>query len=249
MKEKSLTLIGHLSELRKRIVIAAVAFVVASVVSYFYVVKLVKGLIKLATTFEFIYVAPAELLLAYIKVAIIVGLTISAPIIFWQIWAFVKPALKKGEKNYILVSLIGGSIFFISGVVFAYLVVLPFTMQFFGTLQTEDIKPMISFGNYVGFVTTILLCFGVVFETPILMVLLARFGVVQVKFYTKNRKYMILIIFIIASIITPPDIVSQVLLAIPMLLLFEIGIILSKLAVRKKVKQALLKEKKDNLNM
>jgi len=242
VKEKSLTLIGHLSELRKRIIIVAVAFVVASTISYFYVEKLVKSLVKLATTFKFVYVAPAELLLAYVKVSIIAGLTISAPIIFWQIWAFVKPGLKKEEKNYILVSLIGGSLFFISGVVFAYFIVLPFTLQFFGTLQTVDIKPMISFGNYVGFVTTILLCFGLVFETPILMILLARFGIVDVKFYTKNRKYIILIIFIIAAIITPPDVISQVLLAIPMLLLFEIGIILSKLAVKKKMKKALLKQ-------
>ncbi len=237
MKEKSLTLIGHLSELRKRITIAALAFIAASTVSYFYIQPVVEHVIKPASKLEFIYVAPAELLLAYVRLSIIAGLTTSAPIIFWQLWAFVKPGLKKEEKKYILVSLIGGSLFFIAGVVFAYLVILPFTLEFFANLQTNDIKPMISFGNYVGFITTILLCFGLVFETPILMILLARFGIIKVQFFSKNRKYIILIIFIIAAIITPPDVVSQILLAGPMLLLFEFGILLSKLAVRKKNKQ------------
>ena len=242
MKEKNLTLIGHLSELRKRITIVAIALITTSTVSYFYVEPLIDGIIKLAPSLEFIYVAPAEMLLAYVKISIIAGLIISAPIIFWQIWAFVKPGLIKQEKKYIVVSLIGGSFFFITGVVFAYLVVLPFMLQFFANMQTEDIKPMISFGTYVGFITTILLCFGLVFETPILMILLTRFGIIKVKFFTENRKYIILIIFVVAAIVTPPDIISQILLAVPMILLFEIGIILSKLGLRKKAKQAALEE-------
>jgi sec-independent protein translocase protein TatC len=242
VKEKNLTLIGHLSELRKRITIIALAFIITSTVSYFYVEPLIESIIKLAPSLEFIYVAPAELLLAYVKISIIAGLTISAPIIFWQIWAFVKPGLIKQEKKYILISLIGGSFFFIAGLIFAYFVVLPFMLQFFANLQTKDIKPMISFGNYVGFITTILLCFGLVFETPILMILLTRFGIIKVKFFTENRKYIILIIFVVAAVVTPPDIISQILLAVPMILLFEIGIILSKLALRKKAKQAALEE-------
>lgn len=238
MKEKNLTLIGHLAELRKRITIAALAFLIASTACYFYVQPLVENVIKPASKLEFIYVAPAELLLAYVKLSMIAGLTIAAPIIFWQVWAFIKPGLKKEEKRYILVSLLSGSMFFIAGVVFAFVVILPFTLEFFANLQTNDIKPMISFGNYVGFITTILLCFGLVFETPILMILLARFGIIKVQFFSSNRKYIILAIFILAAIITPPDIVSQVLLAGPMLLLFELGIILSRLAVRKKIKQS-----------
>lgn len=242
MKEKNLTLIGHLSELRKRITIVAIAFITTSTVSYFYVEPLIDRIIKLAPSLEFIYVAPAEMLLAYVKISIIAGLTISAPIIFWQIWAFVKPGLIKQEKKYIVISLIGGSLFFITGVVFAYLVVLPFMLQFFANMQTQDIKPMISFGTYVGFITTILLCFGLVFETPILMVLLTRFGIIKVNFFTENRKYIILIIFVVAAVVTPPDIISQVLLAVPMLLLFEVGIILSKIGLKKKAKQSALQE-------
>jgi sec-independent protein translocase protein TatC len=165
---------------------------------------------------------------------LIAGLVISSPVIFWQVWAFVKPGLKKEEKRYFICSFIGGTIFLILGVVFAYKIILPFTLTFFSSLGTQNIKPMISFGNYIDFITTILLSFGLVFEMPIVIILLTRFGIVKVEFLTKNRKYAILIIIILAAIITPPDVISQILLASPMLLLFEFSVIVSRITERKK---------------
>jgi sec-independent protein translocase protein TatC len=234
VKEKNLTLVGHLAELRKRLVIAAVAFLAASCVSYTYIQPLVKNALKPALNLEFIYVAPPELLLAYIKLSLIAGGVVASPVILWQIWAFVKPGLKKEEKRYIICSLFGGTIFLVLGVVFAYKIILPFTMTFFAGLSTQDIKPMISFGSYVDFITTILLCFGLVFEMPIVIILLTKFGIVKVDFLTKNRKYIVLIIIVLAAIITPPDIISQILLAAPMLILFEFSVIVSKVTERKK---------------
>ncbi len=234
MKKDKLTLIGHLAELRKRIIICVMALIVMSAVSYLFIEPVVMDILKPAGKYEFIYLTPSELFLSYIKLSVIAGASISAPIIFMEIWIFIKPALKKEEKRYILLSLLGGSLLFISGVIFAYKVVVPFTLEFFSNLNIEEVKPMISFESYVGFITTLLLCFGIVFELPILMILLTQFGLLKVKFLNKNRKYIILIIFIVAAIITPPDVISQVLIAGPMMLLFEFGVVLSKIIEKKK---------------
>jgi sec-independent protein translocase protein TatC len=238
VSEKNLTLVGHLGELRKRLTIIAVAFIVASGVSYTYIQLIIDDILKPGSKLSFIYVAPAELLLAYVKLSIIAGITIASPIIFWQVWAFVKPGLKKSEKRAIITSLIGGTVFFVMGVIFAYKIIAPFTLEFFYNLRTEDINPMISIGSYVGFLTTILLSFGIIFETPIIIILLTRLGIIEPKFLKKNRKYIILLVFVIAAIITPPDVISQILLAGPMILLFELGVLVSTLTFKKKSKEA-----------
>lgn len=238
MSDKKLTLVGHLGELRKRLTIATVAFIVASGASYSYIQIIVDDILELGSKLSFIYVAPAELLLAYVKLSIISGLTLASPIIFWQIWAFIKPGLKKGEKKSIILSLLGGTLFFILGVVFAYKVILPFTLEFFYNLRTNDIDPMISIGSYVGFITTMLLSFGLIFDMPIIIILLTKLGVIEPKFLKKNRKYIILIVFIVAAIITPPDVISQILLAGPMILLFEFGVLVSTITSRKRAKEA-----------
>jgi sec-independent protein translocase protein TatC len=238
VREKQLTLVGHLGELRKRLTIIAVAFIVTSGASYTYIQLIIDDILKPGSKLSFIYVAPAELLIAYIKLSMIAGVTLASPIIFWQIWAFVKPGLKKGEKRAIIASLLGGTVFFIMGVVFAYKIILPFMLEFFYNLRTDDINPMISIGSYVGFITTILLSFGLIFEMPIVIILLTRLGIIEPKFLKKNRKYIILLVFVVAAIITPPDVISQILLAGPMLLLFEFGVIVSTLTFKKKVKEA-----------
>jgi sec-independent protein translocase protein TatC len=172
--------------------------------------------------------------MSYVKIAVIGGLVISAPFILTQIWLFISPGLNSKEKKYIIVSLFIGGIFFILGVIFSYIIVLPTMIVFFIGFQIEEIQPMISFSNYLSFVITTLLSFGIIFELPIVMVLLTRFNIVNINFFKKNRKMFILVIFIIAAILTPPDVVSQVLLAIPMLALFEIGIILSSIFEKRK---------------
>ncbi|WP_207642848.1 twin-arginine translocase subunit TatC [Clostridium polynesiense] len=234
VKKDKNTLVGHLAELRKRLIICAAALIVLSSVSYMYIKPVVMEILKPAGKYEFIYLTPSELFLSYIKLSLIAGTTLAAPIIFLEIWIFIKPALKKEEKRYIFLSLMGGSLLFLIGVTFAYKVVIPFTLEFFSNMNIDEVKPMISFQSYIGFITTLILCFGIVFELPILMILLTQFGILKVRFLKKNRKYIILIVFIIAAIITPPDIISQVLIAGPMLLLFEFGVVLSKIIEKKK---------------
>lgn len=232
--EKNLTLVEHLAELRKRIIYSALLFILAVGFCYSFVKIIVKDIIDLARNVEFVFIAPAELLMSYIKISVIGGLIISAPFLIFQVWLFVIPGLKNKEKRLIFFSLLLGSIFFITGVAFAYFVVVPTMLVFFMGFQMDAIRPMLSFNSYLSFVLSTIFTFGTIFELPILMVLLSRFGILKVSFLKENRKFIILIIFVFAAILTPPDVISQIILAGPMILLAEIGIFLSGLVEKKR---------------
>lgn len=233
-EEKNLTLVDHLSELRKRIIYSGIVLLLSTIVCYNFSGIVVKDIINIVPDVNFVFIAPAELLMSYIKISVIGGLVISAPIIILQIWMYVRPGLKKNEKKTITVSLFTGGLFFILGVAFSYFIVLPIMIKFFMGFKIEEIQEMISFSSYLTFVLNSILAFGVVFELPILMVILTKFHIISVSFLKKNRKYIILTIFVIAAILTPPDVITQTLLALPMVLLFEIGILLSKFADKEK---------------
>lgn len=239
---KSLTLVEHLAELRKRLIYSSVVLLVSIFVSYNYSDSIVKYIVDIAPNINFVFIAPAELLLSYVKIAVISGFVVSAPFLILQIWIFVSPGLQKKEKRTIAVSLFVGGLFFIAGVVFAFLVILPIMLQFFMGFRIEEIEEMISFSNYLGFVINTLLSFGIIFELPIIMVILTRFHIISVSFIKKNRKYTILIILVIAAILTPPDVITQILLAIPMILLYEVGILFASLVERTDRKKKAEKE-------
>lgn len=229
----ALTMVEHLAELRKRIIYSGLSIIAFSIIGYNFAGYIAKDIISRAPDMEFVFISPSELMLAYIRIAVSLGLIISAPIILSQIWMFVSPGLEIKQKKYIFISFILGGGFFVVGAIFAYTMVLPLVFKFFAGFQMPEIRATISFGSYLGFVISLLLAFGVVFELPIVMFLLTRFGLFKVNFFIKYRKYMILIIFIVSAILTPPDVVSQTLLAIPMLLLYEIGILLSRIGQKR----------------
>lgn len=241
-EKKSLTLVEHLSELRKRLMFSSVVLIVSILVSYNFSEVIVKYIVDIAPNINFVFIAPAELLMSYIKIAVISGFVVSAPFLSLQIWIFISPGLTKSEKRTIALSLFIGGIFFIAGVVFAFLVILPIMLQFFMGFQIEEIEEMISFSNYLTFVINTLLSFGIIFELPIIMVILTKFHIISVSFIKKNRKYIILIIFVIAAILTPPEVITQILLAGPMLLLFEVGVLFASIVEKKD------KKKKANLD-
>lgn len=228
------TLVEHLGELRKRIIIISIAVILCTGISFRYIQPIMAELISAGENyFEFIYISPSELFLAYIKVAIIFGVILSLPILLYQIWLFVRPGFEKVAGRHILLALLAGVIFFFIGALFCYKVVLPLALRFFGGMTIENINPMITVANYIGFVSSMILAFGLVFEMPMLVLLLSKIGIISSGFLKKYRKYVILIIFILSAILTPPDVVSQILLAIPMLILYEISILLAKLVERK----------------
>lgn len=230
-EDKSMTVAGHLAELRKRLAVMILALLGFSLLAFVFVEKFVDMMLALSEGFEFVYLAPAELVTAYLKFAVVLGLVFSSPIILWQIWAFVSPGLEGREKNSVLTAIVAGFVFFLLGALFCYLIVLPMTLQFFYNFNgSTDITANISFSNYMGFVLSMLVVFGLVFEMPVLAFMLARLGILKGGWLRKGRKYAILLVFIVAAIITPPDVVSQLMTALPMLLLYELSIYVSAAA-------------------
>lgn len=233
-KEKQLTIVGHLTELRNRIIYMAAALIITVFISYSFSETIVKDMIGIMPEISFVFISPAELLLSYIKIAVILGLFIASPFLILQIWLYVSPGLQKKERKTIVFSLIFGSVFFLLGAMFAYLIVLPLILKFFMDFRIEGIEEMISFSSYLSLVVNTVLSFGIIFELPSIMVIFTRLGILRVSFLRKNRKYMILVIFILAAALTPPDVISQTLLALPMILLFELGIFLSRIVEKKR---------------
>lgn len=232
------TLIQHLSELRKRLIYSFIWIAGFAIVTYNFSETIVKDMVKKAPDMNFVFIAPAELFMVYIKIALIGAVVLSLPFVLYNVWMFLSPGLEKNEKNVIMAALFSGGILFVLGSIFGYMVTLPITIKFFGDFSLDEVQSMISFSNYLSFAITMVLSFGLIFELPILMVILVQFGVVKTSFLKTNRKLMVLVIFVTAAILTPPDIISQTLLALPMLLLFEIGIFFASITEKKKLNKA-----------
>ena len=223
-KDEKMSLIEHLRELRKRLTIIAVVNLVASLLCYQYVHIIMKYILNLGKGMNLVYISPSELFLVYVKLALTCGVILSSPITLVQIWQFISKGLYKKEKIYIVLSFLFGIVFFFGGVYFCYKIVLPVTVNFFVKIAIPGVKPMISIASFVTFITTMLVCFGVIFEMPIVVFLLSVAGLVKPKILIDKQPIFIVVIFVAAAIITPPDVVSQMFLGIPMVLLFEFSI-------------------------
>ena len=233
--DKAMTVAGHLNELRSRLFWSVLVFVALSVVSFIFIQRFVDIALALSPEFDFVYLSPSELVTSYMKLALVLGLVFSSPFILWQIWAFVSPGLTREESRSALSAIVAGFVFFLVGALFCFFVILPITLQFFYNFNGSlDITANISFNNYMSFILGMLVAFGVVFEMPVLCYLLARLGLVGPKVLAAGRKYAILLIFILAAIITPPDVVSQIMTAVPMICLYELSIFVSRVAYRKR---------------
>ena len=214
---------------------SVLVFVVLSVLCFVFIQRFVDAALALSSGFDFVYLSPSELLTSYMKLSLVLGLVLSSPFILWQIWAFVQPGLTKREASSARSAIISGFVFFLLGVAFCYLLILPLTLQFLYSFNgSKDISASISFNNYMNFILGMLVAFGVVFEMPVLSFLLSRLGFLPPKILVKGRKFAILVIFLLAAIITPPDVLSQLMTAIPMLGLYELSIAVSRAAYKKR---------------
>ena len=239
MDEKKLPLTAHLQELRKRLIFSFVAIGVGFFVCYYfkeYLFNILAApLLKVMPIGgSLIFTSVAEAFFTYMKVTFIAAVILVSPLVLYQIWAFVAPGLYQKEKRYVVPFVLGGSLFFAVGVLFAYFVTIPIGFKFLLGYATDFIKPLPSMKEYLSFSIKFLLAFGLCFEFPVVLVLLARIGVVDAKMLARQRKYAILLIFIFAAIITPPDFISQVLMALPLWGLYELSIFLSKIFGKKK---------------
>lgn len=241
MNDAPMPFLAHLAELRKRLLLALAALAAATTASFSFTETLAEYMMHPVAGLSFVYLSPPELFLAYVRIAVLAGLVISSPIILFQIWVFVRPGLLKRERRAVLAGLFAGAVFFAAGAAFSFFVILPFTLRFFLQYATERIEAVFSFGEYVGFVTSLVLSFGIAFELPVLTAILAALGVVTGSALAKARRYAVLLVFILAAILTPPDVVSQILLALPMLFLFELSVIVAR-RIERRVERRRAKE-------
>lgn len=227
--DKSMTVAGHLRELRNRVLVCVVVLIVVFVAGIQFAPKIVDILTSIGRqyNYEFVYISPQELLMQYFSVALVMALCVTFPLILYQAYAYISPGLRKHENLFFRLAMVCGLICFVVGVTFAFKIMLPFMLYFLIHIGAgSDITASISVQNYITFLMTVFVCFGVIFELPVVSVLLTQLGILKVSWMKKARKVMIVVIFIIAAFITPPDVISQVMVAVPILFLYEFSIIL-----------------------
>ena len=239
-EDAKMPFLGHLEELRKRLIACAIAAGAGFVISYIFADRLFQLLIlplkaQLPEGDKLIYTNLPEMFLTYLKSALVAGILISSPYIFYQLWMFIAPGLYHKERKYVLPFVVFSTILFVGGALFGYFVVFPFGFKFFLSFSNDSIQALPSVKQYFSFSIKLLFAFGVVFELPVIVFFLTKIGVVTPKLMRRKRKYAVLLTFMLAAILTPPDVFTQLMMAAPLLLLYEISIIVSKMAERKKV--------------
>ncbi len=251
MEDEKAPLAGHLEELRKRIIYSLIAIGVGFAASYgfsekiYYLIALpIKPFLKDGNAF--IFTGLTEAFFTYLKLSIFSGIILSSPVILYQIWCFIAPGLYKKEKRYALPFVFLSTLFFLGGVSFCYFVVFPIACKFFAEFASEYIQMKLSIKDYLAFTCKFLFAFGLVFEMPVFVLFLAKLGIVNDKMLRSNRKIVILVVFVVAAFLTPPDMVSQVLMAIPLIFLYELSIIIAKVFGKKKVTEEIEKEESDS---
>ncbi|WP_028574599.1 twin-arginine translocase subunit TatC [Desulfonatronovibrio hydrogenovorans] len=227
-----MTFTEHLEELRKRLFRVVIAAFIGFLACYGFKEDLFDLLMSplievLPPESTMIFTSLPEAFFTYLKVAFVAGVFLASPYIFYQIWKFVGPGLYDTEKKFILPIAFFSALFFVTGALFGYFIVFPIGFNFFMGFATDMIQPMPSLREYLSFSIKLLFAFGIAFELPLFIFFLARLGIVSSKTLRKQRKYAILLAFIASALLTPPDIISQVLMSGPLVVLYELGILVA----------------------
>jgi sec-independent protein translocase protein TatC len=236
-KEK-INITEHLTELRSRLIKSFYAISAGFLACYFFKEKIFFILIEplrkaLGKNGQLIFTSVPEAFFTYLKTALLSGILLTLPFVVCQFWLFVSPGLYSKEKKAVIILTILSVIFFGAGACFAYFLVFPYGFDFLLGFANENIKALPSMKEYFSFASKLLFAFGLAFELPLILSGLARLGIVSSGFLKKQRKYAILIFFVFSAVITPPDVVTQIMMAVPMMLLYELGILGSVLFARK----------------
>ena len=235
--DSAMSLGDHLEELRSRIILALAGLVIGTVICLFFGPKIIALVQKpyndLMPDRPLSALAPADAFVGYMKISLIAGLIISSPWVFYQLWMFVSAGLYPKETRYVKLAVPFSAALFVGGALFFLFVVAPISLRFFLKFgELIRVAPNWTFQKYTSFITILMLVFGVGFQTPIAIFFLSKTGLVSTSAFCSSRKYVLLGVFVVAAIATPPDVISQVTLALPLYLLFEVGIILSRFANR-----------------
>lgn len=242
LDQRAQSLYEHLAELRTRLIRCALILFVATGICYGfsdYIFNFVRAPIApYLPGGGLIYTGPLDKFIAHLKLAFVTGILISCPFWLYQVWLFVAPGLYQKERRYTAGFIFSGTFLFVLGAAFSYYIALPMAFQFLMTFGGDVDKPMISIDQYMGFFTQMCLMFGVAFELPLVIIVLGMMGIVSQQFLRTNRRYAIMTIAVIAAVITPPDLLSMVMMLAPMWALFEIAVIVVGIFEKKRVEAA-----------
>ncbi|HUW17813.1 MAG TPA: twin-arginine translocase subunit TatC [Sedimentisphaerales bacterium] len=242
--DSTMSLGDHLEELRMRILLALAGLAVGVVVSLFFgkwIIAFIQGpyVDALGKEAHLQTLAPTQGFVSYVKIATISGLILTSPWVFYHLWMFVAAGLYAHERRYVRVSVPFSAALFVAGALFFIFFIAGLSLRFLVAVDRWlGLQPNWTFPMYVSFITSLMLVFGIAFQTPLAIFLLTKTGLVSIEALKRSRKYVVLVIVIVAAMATPPDVYSQIALAIPLYLLYELGILLSYLAGRKKLRQS-----------
>lgn len=230
--DKDMTLTEHLQELRGCLIKSIAALILGTGCSIYFLQDIMD--ILTAAAKELYYMRPAEAFMIYMKVALLSGLILSSPFILYELYSFVRPALTLRERRFTLICIPLSLVLFITGMLFSYSFVFPRGLEFFLGFAAGKVNPLISMESYLAFMLMLVVPFGFAFNVPVVLTLLAYLNIVSAKTLMKYQRHVILVAFIIAGVITPtPDVITQTLLAVPLILLYEVSIVIIKCVLRR----------------
>ena len=227
----SMPLTSHLEELRSRIIKSLLAIVVGSLIAYFFLDEITNFLTE--PVGKLYYMQPSEAFFTYVKIDIVAGFLLALPIIFFHVWQFFLPALTKDERAVLGVLVPASVILFFAGLAFAFFLILPTALKFFMGFNTDNLQSMFSFQNYFDFVIMFSLPFGFVFELPLVIIVLGKIGILTSEFLGKYRRIVFFLSFVVGALVTTPDVVTQIAVAIPVMMLYEVGYLVVKYVLKK----------------
>lgn len=227
-----MTLGGHLEEFRFRLIICLIVIAGASIAAYAYIDEILP--ILSAPAGKLYFLNPAEVFFAYIEIAVFTGLIVTLPVWCYELWRFIAPALHPSERNAVWWLLPAAVFLFYAGLAFAYYAVFPAAVRFFMDFATDSLQPMFSLQSYLSFFLAFMIPFGFVFELPLVLFFLAKLGLVSSAFLKKKRKALIVVAFVVAGVVSPTtDVFTQTMIAVPMILLYEISVFLVQHLLKK----------------
>lgn len=243
IEDEKMPFTAHLEELRKRIIISVVAVGISTFICFGFKEKLFYLLTKplilaLPAGQKMVFMGLPEAFFVYLEISVIAGVILAMPVVLYETWLFVGPGLYVNERRFVAPAVILSTIFFAGGVLFAYSLVFPFAFKYLVSFETDFVRPLPAMREYLNLSSALLLAFGLIFELPLVLTILARIGILSDSFLKKNRKWAFLLAFVAGAILTPtPDIFNQALMAGPIVILYEISIWGAKIFGKKSAKK------------
>jgi sec-independent protein translocase protein TatC len=234
MEDRELSIVEHLGELRRRLIYILISVCAAAGAAYHFVDIILEFIIDMGGVDNLVFINPTEAFFTIVKVSLLVGVVGAMPFILLQVWLYVGVALHKHERKYLIFFGPVSYFLFLIGAAFAFRTVLPLAIKFLLSFSREYMTPMITLNAYIGFLSKMVTAFGLMFELPLVILLLSKLGIVTPDTLKKGRKYAVVGIFLVAAVLTPPDVVSQIMLAVPILILYEVGIWICVSVTRKR---------------